>query len=191
MKIKDKNKEQQILNATAEFITREGAAAVSTTKVAKQVGIGQSSLYTYFPTKQALLKAVFDREQQNFAATILATGIADDKLTTKEKLTRYVTALVDFAIASPASLTIIEQIKFLPDFDGIGLNDPHNPVIQLFNSAMAKGVLPKIDASLYVTAIFAVARRNGENIRQQKYTKNAISKAQILRLVLGEDFGAS
>lgn len=190
MKIKDENKRQQILTATAEIITREGAAAVSTTKVAKQVGIGQSSLYTYFTNKQALLMAVFEREQLKLGNLISSAGVTNAELSVKTRLIHYVQVLVDFAIANPDSLVIIEQIKFLPDFHGNGLNDPQNPVVQLFQQAIDEGVLPKIDASLYIASIFAVALRHGNNVRQKRYAKTDISLAQILRLVLGSSFNA-
>ncbi|WP_054725155.1 TetR/AcrR family transcriptional regulator [Paucilactobacillus hokkaidonensis] len=144
MKIKDENKRQQILTATASIITHEGAAAVSTTKVAKQVGIGQSSLYTYFTNKQALLSAVFAQEQQKLASLIIGAGVADDTLTIKARLMRYAQTMVKFAIANPDSLVIIEQIKFLPDFNGPSLNDPQNPIVQLFQMAIDAGALPKL-----------------------------------------------
>ncbi|BAP86326.1 transcriptional regulator [Paucilactobacillus hokkaidonensis JCM 18461] len=188
MKIKDENKRQQILTATASIITHEGAAAVSTTKVAKQVGIGQSSLYTYFTNKQALLSAVFAQEQQKLASLIIGAGVADDTLTIKARLMRYAQTMVKFAIANPDSLVIIEQIKFLPDFNGPSLNDPQNPIVQLFQMAIDAGALPKIDASLYIASIFAVALRHGENIQQQQYTEKDVTLSQVLRLIYGADF---
>ncbi|AMV63602.1 Transcription regulator of multidrug efflux pump operon, TetR (AcrR) family [Pediococcus damnosus] len=188
MKIKNENKRQQILAETAAIITHEGAAAVSTTKVAKRVGIGQSSLYTYFASKQALLMAVFNREQQKLEKLIVEAGVIDTELPVKTRLIHYVQVLTEFAVANPDSLGIIEQIKFLPDFDGDGLNDPKNPVVQLFQTAIDTGVLPKIDASLYIASIFAVARRNGNNIFQKRYRREDVTGSQILRLVFGDKF---
>ncbi|MFC6170433.1 TetR/AcrR family transcriptional regulator [Loigolactobacillus jiayinensis] len=188
MKIKDEHKRQQILAATARIIIREGAAAVSTTKVAKRVGIGQSSLYTYFANKQALLVAVFNCEQQKLVQLAIAAGVNDTAQSVKQRLISYVQVLTDFAVSNPDSLALIEQIKFLPDFNGPNLNDPANPVVQLFQAGIEAGLLQSIDVSLYIAAVFAVARRHGENIRQGQYPANQISTAQILHLVLGANF---
>lgn len=188
MKIKDEKKRQQILDAAAVIITREGAAAVSTTRVAKQVGIGQSSLYTYFANKQTLLEAVFDREQQKLAQLVETAGVMDDTLSVKTRLIHYVQVLLDFAAANAASLVIIEQIKFLPDFKGRGLTDPQNPIVQLFNAAIDAKVLPNIDASLYIAAIFAVALQNGENLSQRQSVTKKITLPQVIQLVFGDDF---
>ncbi|MFQ7236951.1 MAG: TetR/AcrR family transcriptional regulator, partial [Enterococcus hulanensis] len=55
MKKKDNTKITKILDATVQIILHEGAAAVSTVKVAKIVGIAQSNVYLYFKNKNDLL----------------------------------------------------------------------------------------------------------------------------------------
>jgi AcrR family transcriptional regulator len=51
--------ERAILDAAWSVMAREGVAALSVREVARSVGLRQQSLTYYFPTKQALLAALF------------------------------------------------------------------------------------------------------------------------------------
>jgi AcrR family transcriptional regulator len=51
--------EREILDAAWDEMARAGVAALSVREVARSVGIRQQSLTYYFPTKQALLDALF------------------------------------------------------------------------------------------------------------------------------------
>lgn len=60
-----------LLEATAECLTEEGYAALTTRRVAQRAGVAQSTLMHYFPTREALLVE---------AVTNLAMTLADDAL---------------------------------------------------------------------------------------------------------------
>src|SRR3954469_24004547 len=51
--------EREILDAAWAEMAHQGVAAISVREVARSVGIRQQSLTYYFPTKQALLDALF------------------------------------------------------------------------------------------------------------------------------------
>ena len=51
--------EREILDAAWALMAREGVAEVSVREVARDVGLRQQSLTHYFPTKHALLDALF------------------------------------------------------------------------------------------------------------------------------------
>jgi Transcriptional regulator len=51
MKKKDDEKYQKIIQAAIQIILEDGAATLSTTKVAKRVAISQSNIYIYFKNK--------------------------------------------------------------------------------------------------------------------------------------------
>ncbi len=52
---------EAILEATAHILEREGLEAVSTNRVAQRAGVSIGSLYQYFPGKEALIRAVYER----------------------------------------------------------------------------------------------------------------------------------
>jgi AcrR family transcriptional regulator len=57
---------EKVLLAAEDLLTRRGAEGVSLRDVADQVGISVGNLQYYFPTRAALLDAVFDRHADIF-----------------------------------------------------------------------------------------------------------------------------
>jgi len=58
---------ERILEAAKEAFTRNGADA-SLDDIAKEAGVGPGTLYRHFPTRDELLKAVFQTELEKLAA---------------------------------------------------------------------------------------------------------------------------
>ncbi len=65
-----------ILDAAVEIVSKEGFSALSQEAVAKRVGISQSALRHYFPTKDELVAACFSRSVVQMGDTI--STILDD-----------------------------------------------------------------------------------------------------------------
>lgn len=58
---------ERILEAAKKAFTREGAAA-SLDDIARRAGIGSATLYRHFPTREALIEAVYRSEVEKLAA---------------------------------------------------------------------------------------------------------------------------
>ncbi len=97
MKKKDLTKEKKILDATVQIIIDEGAAAISTTKVAKKVGISQSNIYLYFKDKRALLDGVYLREIGRLEETTGMKQMLDPNEAMIPRVFSYLKALYDFS----------------------------------------------------------------------------------------------
>jgi len=54
---------EQILEEAADLIRKEGLAAVTMERLARVVGISKGLVYNYFPSRDALLAALLQREQ--------------------------------------------------------------------------------------------------------------------------------
>ena len=54
---------EQILDEAAQLILAEGLYAVSMERLARDIGISKGLVYNYFPTRDALLTALLNREQ--------------------------------------------------------------------------------------------------------------------------------
>lgn len=52
---------QRIFDCAVDLFAREGYSAVSIRQIARAAGITESSIYNHFPSKQAILQAIFDR----------------------------------------------------------------------------------------------------------------------------------
>ncbi|MCB9781295.1 MAG: TetR/AcrR family transcriptional regulator [Alphaproteobacteria bacterium] len=67
-----------IVEACAQVLRDEGAAAVSTNRIAEVAGVSIGSLYQYFPNKESVLLALADREvetlRDNLEALLRVSG---------------------------------------------------------------------------------------------------------------------
>ncbi len=61
-----------IVRATAQILSREGTARVTTNRVAEKAGVSVGSIYQYFPDKEALVAEVRRRYDEAFRERMLA-----------------------------------------------------------------------------------------------------------------------
>lgn len=59
-----------IFEATARILEQEGEAALNTNKIARKAGFSVGTLYQYFPTKEAILEALAERERRRMLADL-------------------------------------------------------------------------------------------------------------------------
>lgn len=104
--------EREILDAAWTLMAREGAAAVSVREVARSVGLRQQSLTHYYPTKQALLDALFADGFTDLRRTLEHVPAADDAVGT---VVAVAVAVVDYCVANPARYHLMLQ-RTLPSF---------------------------------------------------------------------------
>ena len=84
---------QKLLAAAAEAFAEHGADDVSLEQIAKRAGVGIGTLYRHFPTRQALLEAVYRDQVEALRAR------AEELIATKppaEALATWLRDLVDF-----------------------------------------------------------------------------------------------
>ena len=84
-----------VTEATIQVLMRDGAEALTTTRVAERAGVSVGSLYQYFPNKAALIEAV---RQQYFAIlsdTVQTALGSAAHLPTEQKLAQAIEALVE------------------------------------------------------------------------------------------------
>jgi AcrR family transcriptional regulator len=84
---------QKLLTAAAEAFTERGTDDVSLEEIARRAGVGIGTLYRHFPTRQALLEAVYRDQVEALRAR------ADELIATKppaEALASWLRDLLDF-----------------------------------------------------------------------------------------------
>lgn len=184
MRKKDETKRIKILDATAAIILREGAAAVSTTKVAREVGIAQSNVYLYFQNKDELLQSVYEREMIQVKEAPEMALLLDSSLSIEERINHYFSSLYHYALANPESLTLIEQIKFLQHGDEQRLDEStYRPVEELLTAGVSAGIVEDLPVDLYMTAIFSTLHHHAKNIKTGKYPESAYPYPKIHALL--------
>src|SRR5258708_11958616 len=90
---------RQVLDAAWALMEREGVAALSLRELARTLGIRPQSLAHYFPTKAALLDALFRDGFSDLSERLRPAGPDD---TPAAALISAVRAVLDLCIASPA-----------------------------------------------------------------------------------------
>jgi AcrR family transcriptional regulator len=80
--------ERAILDAAWSVMAREGVAALSVREVARSVGLRQQSLTYYFPTKQALLDALFADGFADLRAVLEGLPISRESIGGSSRLPR-------------------------------------------------------------------------------------------------------
>lgn len=61
-----------ILEAATQILSQDGAHKLSTNRIAERAGVAVASLYQYFPNKEAILGAIFERELSEERAELAA-----------------------------------------------------------------------------------------------------------------------
>ncbi|MCC3163906.1 MULTISPECIES: TetR/AcrR family transcriptional regulator [Lactiplantibacillus] len=186
MKKKDMNKQAKIQDAVAAIILAEGPAGVSTTKVAKRVGIAQSNVYLYFKNKQALIDSVYARETSRILSTTDIARLSDATIDLPTRIRLYVQQVYDYSLAHPDSLTIMQQIKALngqPMTVLPGVADPNNIVVKLLTAAVDAQVIKPLPVSLHMGVVFSTIHTHTTNISQGRYSATQYSFDDIFQLI--------
>ncbi|GEO50271.1 TetR family transcriptional regulator [Lactiplantibacillus pentosus] len=180
------NKQAKIQDAVAAIILAEGPAGVSTTKVAKRVGIAQSNVYLYFKNKQALIDSVYARETTRILSTTDIARLSDATIDLSTRIRLYVQQVYDYSLAHPDSLTIMQQIKALngqPMTVLPGVADPNNIVVKLLTAAVDAQVIKPLPVSLHMGVVFSTIHTHTTNISQGRYSATQYSFDAIFQLI--------
>ncbi len=84
-----------IVRATAQILSREGAARLTTNRVAERAGVSIGSLYQYFANKEALIAEVRRRYDDRFRERLIALAGAVATRSLHEAIAACVQTLID------------------------------------------------------------------------------------------------
>lgn len=137
----------RIAAAAARILEREGLAAVSMRRIARELGITPMALYHHYRNRKALLDAVADAEFARLKA------ISDRKLArrgARGDLIRAVDAYLDYALARPHAFDYVFNTRragarrFPTDFRA-GRSPTLTPVADELEAAMQSGTIRRGD----------------------------------------------
>ena len=103
----------EILAAAWELVRERGIAELSLRDLGERVGMRAQSLYSYFPSKDAIYDAMFRDGNLELLRRIEAL---DDDGTAEERLRAGARLFVDFAVEDPARSTLL-YLRVLPGFE--------------------------------------------------------------------------
>ncbi|MCF6164451.1 transcription regulator [Furfurilactobacillus rossiae] len=187
MKKKDDQKYNRILDVAGDLIITDSVGAVSTTKIAKQVGISQSSIYVYFKNREALLLTLYVRELKRLYAQDSGEDLRSLSFETAMK--QYLEQLFHYGLTYPKSMTIIQKLKEDYVFDEqageqINVIVHQSAVQQLLFKGLADKTLRQVDISLLRNIIFSTIKLHTDNLRQGVYTEADVPFERIQRMLM-------
>ncbi|MET0977173.1 MAG: TetR/AcrR family transcriptional regulator C-terminal domain-containing protein [Leifsonia sp.] len=93
----------QVVTVALELLDESGADAVSIRRIAARMGVAPNAIYTYFPDKAALLRAVVDRLIGESDAGVLAST----ELSWRERFRRIAIDIRSTLLAHPGSAALL------------------------------------------------------------------------------------
>lgn len=107
---------ERILDATAQLLNEVGIESVTTNLIAKAAGVNVATLYQYFPNKQAVLLALFQRQSdlRISAGEAFLTGLASDPNWSK-KIEDGIEAVVQLRRVQPGAVALRQAMRSSPD----------------------------------------------------------------------------
>jgi AcrR family transcriptional regulator len=138
---KSEGKREAILSAAAAVFAERGLSA-PTSAISKAAGIAEGTLFTYFPTKDDLLNALY-RQLKLELADVLMSGFARKK-DVRAKLRHIWDAFVKFGVANPGRRKVLAQLqvsgKLAQETEAVGAA-PFVEVEAMAREAIAQGTI--------------------------------------------------
>ena len=112
-----------ILDATAHILIERGFAKTNTNIVAERAGVSIGSLYQYFPNKESLIKALYQRHKKRMQSIIFNAMKKPIQLNDHHSIFLLIDAIVKAHLIEPALHLRFDEIKNIDDWSKIGEDD--------------------------------------------------------------------
>ena len=168
------DKRSRILNAAAELIVQNGLQC-SMAAVAERANVATGSLYNYFPSKEAMIRAVYDR----LATTIEDILVAEIDRTRphRERILAYVYCYIDLIWEDPERALLFEYLSNVPLIPPAEMAEAFSRVsaytATLMEEARADGVI-KPHSTQLMGALLGGAIRN--TLKWHRITHDTLSR---------------
>ena len=106
-----KRNQQRLLSAAVEVFAERGADSASLEEIARRAGVGIGTLYRHFPTRQALLEAVYQDQIEALRAR------ADELIATTDPVSALSGWLLAVAAWSKTKQTLVTALMATSDAD--------------------------------------------------------------------------
>ena len=156
---KDKNTENQILNAAKNVFQRKGMMGARMQEIADEAGINKAMLHYYYRSKQLLFEAVFKTAFSLLAPQL--NKILNDDSSIFDKIKSFSNNYISFVIKHPYLPNfIVQELNRNPDFVKKLQADKDFPNIEKFreqvNTKVDEGVIRPIKAEQLFINIMAL-----------------------------------
>lgn len=165
---KSEDKRNAVLSAATRVFAERGLHA-ATSAISKVAGVAEGTLFTYFPTKDDLINALYRELKLELGDTLLA-GYPRRK-SVKERLLHVWNRQIEWGLAHPGAMQTLKRIEVWP-----GLSEasraaaaaPFAEILALADAAEEAGLLrPNLPRDLIVDTEKALGEVTVEFMRRQ------------------------
>lgn len=136
------DRRERILQAVAVLVVRSGMQC-SMADVAREAGVAIGSIYHYFPSKDEMIAALYQRVQTRIMAALVIDHPAD--LPHAARVQRYIDDYIALIVAEPDFAILFEYLSSIPQLEPGSLakrfEDVNRFTNRLMTEASAAGVL--------------------------------------------------
>lgn len=135
-----------ILAEAAEAFAELGYAAASMSDLAQRCGVSKSLLYHYFPSKEAILFALFDGYTERLLAlceSVTARGLSPDAHL--DALVREF--LAEYRTSRAVHKLLLQDVDHLPQDKAREVKDQQRAVIEAFRGAVHRSLAPQLSGA--------------------------------------------
>ncbi len=188
--------ERLLLEAAEAIFAEQGFSGATTAAIAKRAGVPKANLHYYYPTKEALYRAVVQRVLTAWLAAAASFDASEDP---REALAAYIGAKMDLSREMPLasriwSAEIMRGAPIIQDFLDTTLNEWVAARERAVRRWIAAGKLKPIDPKVlfymiwattqqYANAAHEMASLNGGRSLDDAAFERA--KAQVIETILG------
>ena len=170
-----------ILEAAAQVLEAGGLAAFTTNAVAERAGVSIGTLYQYFADKQALLRALAERELQRTLAAVATALRGDPQASGEQRVRAMVRALVNaFRGRLRARKAVIQAV--LAEGASFEMMQPITAFLAQSEDDRALVRLSREQTFVLSRAIMGVIR--AAVLEEQPFLRSRSFEDEVVRLVL-------
>jgi AcrR family transcriptional regulator len=139
--------EQRIRRAALRLLEKKGPEAVTMRRLARSIGITPMAIYHHFETREALLRAVVDREFEEFRDLIAKTPAVG---TAEGQIVHALDAYIEYALSRPQIFDYVfsrprDDARRYPEDFRARRSPTLNPLADTVAKWMEEGALEKDD----------------------------------------------
>jgi AcrR family transcriptional regulator len=105
---KSEQKRAALLNAVAEILAERGLAAARTSEIAQRAGVAEGTLFSYFPSKSALLNELYVHIKGDMCDALAKHYVRTD--TFRIRVQSLWNAYIDWGLANPVANKAVNQL---------------------------------------------------------------------------------
>src|ERR1700753_1194631 len=152
------DKRQRLLEAALELFETRGFDAVAVPQIAAKAGVATGTVYRYFPSKEALVNALYREWKGLYNAFVLAP--LPDGLSARERFGTYWRRMMSFARTYPRAIRFMDlhhHAAYL-DEEAVAASRVYRAAAEQFVSdATARGDFRPIDPAIVVSLLWGAS----------------------------------